>query len=88
MLFFLSYNGADGVFNIALHHNVYASNPLLFGEMSRLIATGKRPPEQRTPSFEAVKTEQGVQQSRTNVEQLARLAEELTAKLSRFKLAG
>jgi methyl-accepting chemotaxis protein len=31
----------------------------------------------------AVKTEQGVQQSRTNVEQLARLAEELTAKLSR-----
>lgn len=36
----------------------------------------------------AVKTEQGVQQSRSNVEQLARLAEELTAKLSRFKLAG
>lgn len=36
----------------------------------------------------AVKTEQGVQQSRKNVEQLARLAEELTAKLSRFKLAG
>ncbi|MGH7421056.1 MAG: methyl-accepting chemotaxis protein [Candidatus Rokuibacteriota bacterium] len=36
----------------------------------------------------AVKTEQGVQQSRQNVEQLARLAEELTAKLSRFKLAS
>jgi methyl-accepting chemotaxis protein len=36
----------------------------------------------------AVKTEQGVQQSRTNVEQLARLAEELTVKLSRFKLAS
>jgi len=36
----------------------------------------------------AVRTEQGVQQSRKNVEQLARLAEELTAKLSRFKLAG
>ncbi|MGH7365479.1 MAG: hypothetical protein ACREK9_03640, partial [Candidatus Rokuibacteriota bacterium] len=36
----------------------------------------------------AVKTEQGVQQSRHNVEQLARLAEELTAKLSRFKLAS
>ncbi len=42
------------------NHNVYASNPLLFGEMSRLIATGKRPPEQRTPSFEAVKTNDGV----------------------------
>ncbi len=35
----------------------------------------------------AVKTEQGVQQGRKNVEQLAHLAEELTAKLSRFKLA-
>jgi methyl-accepting chemotaxis protein len=34
----------------------------------------------------AVKTEQGVQQSRRNVEQLAHLAEELTIKLSRFKL--
>jgi methyl-accepting chemotaxis protein len=36
----------------------------------------------------AVKTEQGVQQSRSNVEQLARLAEELTVKLSRFKLGS
>jgi twitching motility protein PilJ len=36
----------------------------------------------------AVKTDQGVQQSRRNVEQLAKLAEELTAKLSRFKLAS
>ncbi len=36
----------------------------------------------------AVKTEHGVQQSRKNVEQLVHLAEELTVKLSRFKLAG
>jgi twitching motility protein PilJ len=36
----------------------------------------------------AVKTEEGVQQGRQNVEQLAHLAEELTVKLSRFKLAG
>jgi twitching motility protein PilJ len=36
----------------------------------------------------AVRTEQGVQQSRKNAEQLAQLAEELTAKLSRFKLAS
>ncbi len=36
----------------------------------------------------AVKTEQNVQQSRANVEQLARLAEELTLKLSRFKLGS
>lgn len=36
----------------------------------------------------AVKTDQGVQQSRRNVEQLAHLAEELTVKLSRFKLGS
>ena len=42
------------------NHNVYASNPLLFGDLSRLIASGKRPPEKRTPSFEAVKTIDGV----------------------------
>jgi twitching motility protein PilJ len=36
----------------------------------------------------AVKTEQGVRQSRANAEQLARLAEELTVKLSRFKLGS
>jgi methyl-accepting chemotaxis protein len=36
----------------------------------------------------ATRTEQGVLQSRRNVEQLARLAEELTVKLSRFKLAS
>ena len=35
----------------------------------------------------AVETEQGVLQSRRTVEELARLAEELTTKLSRFKLA-
>jgi len=41
------------------NHNVYASNPLLFGDLSRLIAAGQRPPDKRTPVFEAVKTEQG-----------------------------
>jgi methyl-accepting chemotaxis protein len=36
----------------------------------------------------AVQTEQGVLQSRKTVDELARLAEELTASLARFKLAG
>lgn len=36
----------------------------------------------------AVQTEQGVLQSRKTAEELARLAEELTSKLSRFKLAS
>jgi twitching motility protein PilJ len=35
----------------------------------------------------AVQTEQGVLQSRKTVDELARLAEELTASLARFKLA-
>jgi len=42
----------------------------------------------QTIASAAVQTEQGVQQSRKNVEQLAHLAEELTVKLSRFKLAS
>ena len=42
------------------NHSIYAVNPLLFGDMSRLIATGMRPPEARTPAFEAVKTADGV----------------------------
>ena len=42
------------------NHNVYASNPLLFGDMSRLLASGQRPPEKRTWFFEAVKTADGV----------------------------
>ena len=41
------------------NHNVYASNPLLFGDMSRLIASGQRPPEKRTWFFEAVKAADG-----------------------------
>ena len=36
----------------------------------------------------AVKTEQGVLQTRKTVEDLVRLAEELTRSLSRFKLAA
>jgi twitching motility protein PilJ len=36
----------------------------------------------------AVQTEQGVLQTRKTVDQLARLAEELKASLSRFKLAS
>ncbi len=41
-----------------------------------------------TIAVAAAQTEEGVLQSGRNVEELARLAEDLTAKLSRFKLAG
>ena len=42
------------------NHNVYASNPLLFGDLSRLLASGQRPPEKRTWFFEPVKTVDGM----------------------------
>ena len=41
------------------NHNVYSSNPLLFGDMSRLIARGSHPPDKRSNFFEAVTNEQG-----------------------------
>jgi methyl-accepting chemotaxis protein len=68
------------------------SSSELAGEISRASQQQVRASEAMAGAVQAiagaaVKTEQGVQQSRTNVEQLARLAEELTTKLSRFKLA-
>ncbi|MEO1609767.1 MAG: alpha/beta hydrolase, partial [Pseudomonadota bacterium] len=41
------------------NHNVFATNALLFGEISRLIATGQRPPHMRTPELAQVKDEEG-----------------------------
>jgi esterase/lipase superfamily enzyme len=33
------------------HHGVFANDPLLFGDISRLIASGQRPAHERTPEF-------------------------------------
>ncbi|HSE04606.1 MAG TPA: methyl-accepting chemotaxis protein [Methylomirabilota bacterium] len=64
----------------------------LAAEISRASQTQVRAAEATAGAVQAiagaaVTTEQGVQQGRKNVEQLAHLAEDLTAKLSRFKLA-
>jgi twitching motility protein PilJ len=69
------------------------SSSELAAEISRASQQQVRGAEAMASAVEAiagaaVKTEQGVQQSRANVEQLARLAEELTVKLSRFKLGS
>ncbi len=40
-------------------HGVFASNPVLFGEMTRLLATGERTPDKRTPEFTPVKSKDG-----------------------------
>ncbi|MEO1610617.1 MAG: hypothetical protein AAFR90_15085, partial [Pseudomonadota bacterium] len=39
------------------NHNVFATNALLFGEISRLIVTGQRPPHKRTPELAPVQIE-------------------------------
>jgi hypothetical protein len=41
---------------LALNHNVFVSNPLVFGDMARLMNTGIRPPHQRTPLFVSTTT--------------------------------
>ena len=41
------------------HHGVFANDPLLFGEITRLIATGQRPTEKRTPELVPRKDKDG-----------------------------
>lgn len=41
------------------NHTVYAANPIVFGDMARLIASGERPPDRRTRYFEQVPTQDG-----------------------------
>jgi len=39
------------MFGAKNHHGVFANDPLLFGDISRLIASGQRPAHERTPEF-------------------------------------
>lgn len=39
------------MFGAKNHHGVFANDPLLFGDISRLIASGRRPAHKRTPEF-------------------------------------
>ncbi|MEO1610090.1 MAG: alpha/beta hydrolase, partial [Pseudomonadota bacterium] len=41
------------------HHGVFANDPLLFGEITRLIAAGQRPPQNRTPELAPRKDDKG-----------------------------
>lgn len=38
-------------FDTQSHHGVFVNDPILFGDMSRLLATGRRPIDERTPEF-------------------------------------
>ena len=42
-----------------LNHNVFVRNPLVFGDIARLLSTGERPPHKRTPHFKTVKSAEG-----------------------------
>jgi hypothetical protein len=44
---------------LALNHNVFVYNYLVFGDMARLMATSERPPDKRTPLFVPVATAGG-----------------------------
>lgn len=44
---------------LALNHTVFVDNPMVFGDMNRLMAAGERPPDRRTAFFVPVKTRQG-----------------------------
>ncbi|MEL7089541.1 MAG: hypothetical protein AAGL98_14065, partial [Planctomycetota bacterium] len=47
------------MFGAKNHHGVFANDPLLFGDISRLIASGQRPAHERTPEFVARKDKAG-----------------------------
>lgn len=44
---------------LELNHTVFVDNPMVFGNMHHLMATGVRPPYKRTAFFVAVKTRRG-----------------------------
>jgi esterase/lipase superfamily enzyme len=44
---------------LELNHTVFVDNPMVFGDMHRLMATGERPPDRRTAFFTPVKTQRG-----------------------------
>lgn len=44
----------------SLNHTIFVQNPVVFNDMARLMATGVRPPDARTPQFKKVEAAQGV----------------------------
>jgi len=52
-------SGFTAVLSRKYNHNVFISNPLLFGEIHRLLLRGERPPHKRTPEFAEIKNDAG-----------------------------
>jgi esterase/lipase superfamily enzyme len=52
--------GSSGWYDLfALDHDLYSSNPIIVGDIGRIIREGKRPPSDRTKEFEAVAAQEG-----------------------------
>jgi len=43
----------------SLNHNIFVHNPMVFGDMARLMSSSERPPEKRTRYFSPVKSSKG-----------------------------
>lgn len=43
-----------------INHGIYSANPIVSGDITRLIATGKRPVHERTPLFKLVDDKRGI----------------------------
>jgi esterase/lipase superfamily enzyme/Tfp pilus assembly protein PilF len=54
-------NGGDTAWYdlFALNHDIYSSNPILVGDMERIVEKGVRPPDQRTREFDEVQSADG-----------------------------
>ena len=44
----------------AVNHDVFVQNPFVFGDIARLMSTGERPPNKRTPMLRKVETDNGI----------------------------
>ena len=67
----------------SVNHDLYASSPLLVADMRRIFSTGQRPPDQRSPAFEAVTVKEGTYWRLKGAAAQLRLAEVLLAPVRR-----
>jgi esterase/lipase superfamily enzyme len=54
-------NGGDTAWYdlFAINHDIYSSNPIIVGDMERIVEQGERPPDKRTKEFDAVQSPEG-----------------------------
>ena len=55
----LAASGSTWAWAEGWNHDAFVRVPLLFGEITRLLLAGTRPPEKRTPELAPVKNDEG-----------------------------